>query len=296
MECRLCPRQCGVDRAKRYGFCGAPDTVHVARAALHFYEEPPISGTRGSGTVFFSGCSLRCVFCQNRAIRPSESGRALSAEALASVFLALQEQGAHNINLVTPTHYADRIAEALRLVKGELRVPVVYNCGGYECVETLQMLEGLVDVYLPDFKYVSPEMAEAYSAAADYADHATAALAEMYRQTGAVSFDGEGMLTRGVTVRHLVLPGGRKDSVAVLDRIAATVPVAGIRLSLMRQYTPDFCLDDAPQVLKRRVTSFEYESVMKHAIALGFEGYFQTREAVGTEYTPDFSAPILPEI
>ena len=270
--------------------------MHVARAALHFYEEPPISGKRGSGTVFFSGCSLRCVFCQNRAIRPTESGRKLTERELASVFLALQKEGAHNINLVTPTHYADRIAEALRLAKPQLTVPVVYNCGGYERVETLRMLEGLIDIYLPDFKYISPEMAGAYSAAPDYADFATAALAEMYRQAGAVAFDDDGMMRRGVMVRHLVLPGGRKDSMAVLDRIAATVPVDGIRLSLMRQYTPDFCPEEAPDVLKRRVTSFEYDSVMRHATALGFEGFFQTKEAVGKEYTPDFSSPVLPDI
>lgn len=295
MGCTLCPRACHAERERgELGFCGMPATCFVARAALHPFEEPPISGTRGSGTVFFSGCSLRCVFCQNRDIRGTQGARAFDAEGLGELFLALQGQGAHNINLVTPTHYADTVAAALARVRERLSVPVVWNCGGYESVETLQMLSGLVDVYLPDFKYISPESARAYSAAPDYAVHATAALREMVRQVGAVAFDEDGMMTKGVMVRHLVLPGGRKDSMAVLSRIAETVPVSQIRLSLMRQYTPDFCPESAPAVLKRRVTTFEYDSVMRHALALGFEGYFQTGESVGTDYTPDFSHPVWP--
>jgi putative pyruvate formate lyase activating enzyme len=244
--------------------------------------------------VFFSGCSLRCVFCQNREIRSTQGARACDEASLGKLFLALQAQGAHNINLVTPTHYADVIADALTCVRDRLTVPVVWNCGGYESVETLRRLEGLVDIYLPDFKYISPEAARAYSAAPDYAEVATAALREMVRQVGAVRLDAEGIMTRGVIVRHLVLPGGRKDSMAVLDRIAETVPVSDVRLSLMRQYTPDFCPEGAPAVLKRRVTTFEYDSVMRQAIALGFEGYFQTAESVGTDYTPDFSHPVWP--
>ena len=295
MRCTLCPRQCGADREKgERGYCGMPAELYVARAALHPFEEPPISGTRGSGTVFFSGCSLRCVFCQNSAIRGPESGRPMTVEQLGELFLALEGEGAHNINLVTPTHYADRVAAALALVRGRLHIPVVFNCGGYERVETLRLLEGLVDVYLPDFKYISPQMAREYSAAADYATYATAALAEMVRQTGPVRFDADGMMTAGVMVRHLVLPGGRKDSAAVLDRIAATVPVADVRLSLMRQYTPDFLPADGPRFIRRRVTYFEYDSVMEHAVALGFTGYFQTKESVGTAYTPDFSERVFP--
>lgn len=290
MGCELCPRRCNVDRAAgEVGVCAMSSHVYVARAALHPFEEPPISGTRGSGTVFFTGCSLRCIFCQNRDIRTTAYGRAFSVAELGDLFLSLQREGAHNINLVTPTHYADQIAEALRLVKDRLSVPVVWNCGGYECVETLKMLEGLVDIYLPDFKYVSAELAGAYSAAPDYAEHATAALAEMHRQVGEVTFDTNGLMTRGVTVRHLVLPGSRADSIAVLDRIAQTVPVADIRLSLMRQYTPDFAPRSGPKSLLRRVTSFEYDSVMQHAIDLGFEGYFQTKESATAAFTPDFS-------
>ena len=290
MRCELCPRRCNVDRAAgELGVCGMPAEVFVARAALHPFEEPPISGTRGSGTVFFTGCSLRCIFCQNRDIRTTAYGQAFSAEALGELFLRLEREGAHNINLVTPTHYADRIAEALHRVKGRLRVPVVWNCGGYERVETLRSLEGLVDIYLPDFKYVSAELAGAYSAAPDYAEVATAALAEMHRQTGAACFDADGLMTRGVVVRHLVLPGSRADSMAVLDRIAETVPVGDVRLSLMRQYTPDFAPRSGPKSLLRRVTSFEYESVMQHAVELGFEGYFQQKESADKAYTPDFA-------
>ncbi|MBO5355943.1 MAG: radical SAM protein [Clostridia bacterium] len=296
MGCMLCPRQCNADRdGGEVGYCAMPAEVRVARAALHPFEEPPISGTRGSGTVFFVGCSLRCVFCQNSAIRSPDCGKAFSVTELGELFLALQREGAHNINLVTPTHYADKIAAALAAVRERLTIPVVYNCGGYERVETLQMLDGLVDIYLPDFKYSDASLSGDYSAAPDYSAYATAALAEMLRQVGEVRLDENGLMTRGVMVRHLVLPGSRKDSMAVLELIAKTVPVSGIRLSLMRQYTPDFAPRSAPKSLKRRLTSFEYNSVMEHAISLGFEGYFQTGESVGTEYTPDFSASVFPE-
>ena len=289
MKCQLCPRMCGVERDKgELGFCQSPHLPRVARAALHFFEEPPISGTRGSGTVFFTGCPLGCVFCQNRAIRSPETGRETDPAALAEIFVDLARRGAHNINLVTPTHVADTVAKALALAKPTLGIPVVYNCGGYERVETLRLLEGLVDIYLPDFKYISPDLARAYSAAPDYAVHATAALGEMVRQVGAVRFDGDGMLQKGVIVRHLVLPGARRDAMAVLDRIAATVPVSDIRLSLMSQYTPDFAPADAPSPLHRRVTQFEYQSVLEHAMALGFEGYFQDRSSANAAYTPDF--------
>ena len=288
-RCFLCPRGCGVDRTDgKLGFCAMDGEIRVARAALHPFEEPPISMEQGSGTVFFTGCSLRCIFCQNSAIRTPESGRILTVEQLAELFLFLQERDAENINLVTPTHYASGVAEALRIAKPKLRIPVVYNCGGYERVETLRLLSGLVDVYLPDFKYISTELSAAYSAAPDYAEVATAALAEMVAQTGEVQFDTHGKMTRGVIVRHLVLPGCRTDSIAVLERVAETVPVGDIRLSLMRQYTPDFAPEDAPKSLKRRVTSFEYESVMARAIELGFEGFFQGKEAASAAYTPNF--------
>lgn len=288
--CKLCPRACGVDRAAgELGFCGMGSVARVARASLHPFEEPSISGTRGSGTVFFAGCSLGCVYCQNAAIRTPESGTPLEDGALAALFLAVQAAGAHNLNLVTATHFADRVASALALARPALRIPVVYNCGGYERVETLRLLEGLVDVYLPDFKYVSSSLAAACSAAPDYVQHACAALGEMFRQVGAVRFDGEGMMQSGVMVRHLVLPGYRADSMAVLDAIAETLPVQEIRLSLMRQYTPEFAGERAPRSLHRRVTSFEYEAVMAHAEALGFEGYYQGKESATAAFTPDFA-------
>lgn len=296
MRCMLCPRRCGADRAAgELGACRMPDTVYVARAALHFFEEPPISGKNGSGTVFFTGCPLGCVFCQNRTIsRRRESvpppGEPLSVEALAALFLRMQAAGAHNLNLVTPTHYADRIAAALRLAKPELTIPVVYNTGGYELPETLRLLEGLVDIYLPDFKYVSPALSGAYSAAPDYAERARAAIAEMYRQVGRVVLSG-GLMKKGLIVRHLVLPGCRADSVAVLRELAELLPVEDFYLSLMRQYTPEFAPPQAPANLHRRLTTFEYDSVARVAEELGFSGFFQERGSANAAFTPDFAAP-----
>lgn len=288
-HCTLCPRRCGVDRAGgQLGVCRMPADIYLARAALHPYEEPPVSGTRGSGTLFFAGCSLRCVFCQNKAVSRGPAGRVVTPAELADEMRALVRAGAHNINLVTATHYADAVADVLRAVRPELGVPVVWNTGGYETVETLRMLDGLVDVYLPDFKYVSPELSAACSGAADYAKYAAAALAEMYRQTGPVRFDENGLMTRGVLVRHLVLPGCRADSEAVLRRVAELVPAADIRLSLMRQYTPDFADENAPAFLRRRVTTFEYERLLELADTLGFTGYSQSRSAATAAYTPEF--------
>ncbi len=287
--CNLCPRRCGVIRQNgECGVCGMGDNVRVARAALHPFEEPPISGTRGSGTVFFVGCSLGCIFCQNKAIRHCTAGRELNEQELCRLFLALQDAGAHNINLVTPTHFADRVAASLRAVKAELHVPVVYNCGGYERPETLALFEGLVDIYLPDFKYLSPALSGPYSAAPDYGECATRALSVMYKQVGKVQYGRDGMLKSGIMVRHLVLPGCREDSIAVLERIAATLPVSDILLSLMRQYTPEFAPADAPRNLHRRVTSFEYDTVMARAVELGFDGFFQGKESASDAFTPDF--------
>lgn len=287
--CTSCPRRCAVDRAAgQLGLCGAPDHFRVARIAPHLWEEPPISGERGSGTVFFSGCSMRCVFCQNRPISREGRGENLTDEALAERILALQEVGVHNINLVTPTHYARRLRGFLEKLRLRLRVPIVYNCGGYEDVDALRSLRGLVDIYLPDFKYISPELSKSYSGAGDYADVARAALSEMYDQVGGVCFDSDGMMTRGMIVRHLVLPGCRHDSMAVLRALAALLPVDGIRLSLMAQYTPDFAKDCPYQNLHRKLTKFEYTSVLNLAQELGFEGYMQSPESVGAQYTPEF--------
>ena len=289
-KCTLCPRQCGADReAGELGYCQMGGEIRIARAALHPFEEPPISGSRGSGTVFFCGCSLRCVFCQNKVISRAETeGRAVTPRELSEIFLRLQDEGAPNVNLVTPTHFLPGIREALLLAKDSLRIPVVYNTSGYERVEILQSLEGLVDVYLPDMKYASSELAARYSAAPDYPEVAIKAICEMYRQTGSVVFDEDRLLRRGVVVRHLVLPGSREDSVKVLELLAKHLPTDGILISLMSQYTPEFAADCDFAPLKRRLTTFEYHTVVKAAERLGLDGFIQQRSSASAAYTPDF--------
>lgn len=287
-SCRLCPRRCGADRASgQAGVCGMPDTFSISRIAPHLWEEPPISGTHGSGTVFFSGCNLRCVFCQNRSISREGVGHAVTDAELAGRILDLQDKGVHNVNLVTPTHYTTRLARLLEAIKPRLHIPVVWNSSGYESPEALRMMEGLVDIYLPDFKYISPELAEVYSSAPDYADRATEALLEMYRQVGRYR-EENGLAVKGLIVRHLVLPGCRADSMAVLRHVASILPPADIRVSVMRQYTPDFALDCPHKNLHRRVTEFEYASVLAEAERLGLEGFSQGKDAATKAYTPDF--------
>ncbi|MDD7701110.1 MAG: radical SAM protein [Eubacteriales bacterium] len=288
--CELCPRRCGADRAAgKTGFCRLPEGVFVARAAPHFYEEPPISGTRGSGTIFFEGCTLRCVFCQNRDISRGASRPPLTDAELLSLFGELYRAGVHNFNLVSPTPYVRALCRVLPEVKKRYPLPVVYNTGGYERVETLRQLAGLVDIYLPDFKYADPALSAAFSGAADYPGAAASAVAEMARQTGKPLFDSEGMLRRGTVVRHLVLPGHRADSFAVLMRLAELFPARDeILLSLMRQYTPDFAPADAPRELHRRVTTFEYARVLSLCEELGFQGFSQQKGAADKGFTPDF--------
>ena len=287
--CRLCPRECAVDRSRELGVCGQTNDIRLAQATLHRFEEPPISGKNGSGAVFFCGCSLRCEFCQNKKIsRANAEGRVVSPAELAEIFLDLEAQGAHNINLVTATHFADRVREALLLAKPRLSIPVVYNTSGYERVETLRSLEGLVDIYLPDFKYSSAELAEKYSSAPDYASVAEEALLEMLRQVGRYQFDEHGLLVRGVIVRHLVLPSARRDSIAVLDRLATLFPKRDVLLSLMSQYTPEFATNSPYRELHRRLTAFEYDSVLAHAQTLGFDGFMQGRASASANYTPEF--------
>lgn len=288
--CKLCPRACGADRSNgKVGFCGQTNEIRIARAALHHFEEPPISGTRGSGTVFFCGCTLRCAFCQNRDIsRSGDTGRAVSARELCDIFLELQDMGAHNINLVTPTHFADGIIEALTLAKPKLRIPVVYNTSGYENVDTLRRFDGLIDIYMPDFKYASLELSQKYSSAHDYSEHAISAIAEMFRQVGKYRLDTDGIMQRGLLVRHLVLPAGRHDSVRVLSLLADTVPPSDILLSLMSQYTPEFAQDSPYRELHRRITSFEYDFVLRTATELGFDGFMQAKTSASAKYTPDF--------
>ncbi len=288
--CRMCPRRCGADRAGgARGYCGVDSTVRIARAALHLWEEPVISGTRGSGTVFFAGCNLRCVYCQNYEVSHGGKGREITTRELGDRMLALQQQGAHNINLVTPSHYVEQIVEALGRVRSKLYIPVIYNCGGYESVEAIDSLRGLVDVYMPDIKYFSPVLSRDYSGAEDYFEVARAALLRMVEQVGRPELTDKGMLVRGVLVRHLVLPGCRKDSIAVLDALAEMLEPEDFLLSLMSQYTPDFVPDNCPyENLKRRITTLEYESVVNEMQRLGFHGFIQSRSSADANYTPKF--------
>ena len=289
-KCYLCPRNCGADReAGELGFCREGDSIRIARYSLHMWEEPVISGKRGSGTIFFSGCNLKCEFCQNRVISHGGKGEVISVERLCEIMLELQSMGAENINLVTPTHFADKIAEALREVKKDLSIPVVYNTSGYEKVDTLRMLDGLVDIYLPDYKYFSDELALKYSFVKDYRATAEAAIAEMFRQTGKAIIEN-GIMKKGIIIRHLVLPSCRRDSIAVLERIAEILPKDKVLVSVMSQYTPDFAIkaDTKHKELRRAITSFEYSSVSERAISLGLDGFFQEKSSATSDYTPDF--------
>ena len=283
--CNLCPRRCNLVRPN--GFCRAPQGFLVSRAALHTFEEPPISGSAGSGTIFFGGCNLGCVFCQNKAISRGGKGREMSESELEKEMLSLVSQGAHNINFVTPSHYVYPLARLLEKVKRRIPVPIVFNCGGYEDVDALKALDGLVDIYLPDFKYFDSGLSARYSHAPDYFEVASKAIAEMHRQQPTLAYNGE-LLAHGVVVRHLVLPGCRKDSIRVLEELAELVPAPSMLLSLMSQYTPDFVDSEKYPELGRRVTSFEYDSVAKRAIELGFDGFFQAKASANAKYTPDF--------
>ena len=297
-NCRLCPRQCGVNRrAGEKGFCGAVgEKVRVARAALHFWEEPCISGERGSGTVFFSWCTMRCVFCQNREIRSGEAGADITIERLADIFLEQQGRGAHNINLVTPTHYLPQIILALEMARERgLTLPVVYNTSGYERAEMLRLLEGVVDVWLPDFKYLTDALAKEYSGAPGYSETALAALDEMGRQAGEPQFDDDGMMTRGVIIRHLCLPGHLEESRQVVktlfERYGNTV-----YYSLMNQYTPPSQKLRWPN-LNERFPGKDYDQLIDFAVDLGLENGFVQEEGTAEEsFIPAFDlSGVLPE-
>ena len=286
MLCTLCPRGCAADRSAAAGYCRQTDAIRVARAALHPWEEPPISGTRGSGTVFFSGCTLGCVFCQNREISRGGVGKEITPERLADIFKALRDRGAHNINLVTPTHFLPGIRKALEQVKPTLGIPVAVNCGGYETVETVRSLEGLVDIWLPDCKYVDPALSGRYSGAPDYFEYAAPAIREMHRQQPTPVYDRDGILQSGLVVRHLVLPGAWKDSLRVLDFLAE-FPKDSLLVSLMAQYTPGPGLEQYPEI-NRRITTFEYNKVLERMRQLELPGFCQDRRSAQEEYTPPF--------
>lgn len=292
MKCDLCPRKCLVDRKKgEKGICGQTENLKVARAALHFWEEPCISGDAGSGAVFFSGCPLHCVFCQNENIANGTVGKEISLERLVDIFLELQEKGANNINLVTPGHFVPQIVKALDQAKKEgLTLPVVYNTSSYETVDTIKRLEGYVDIYLPDFKYMSPVLSKKYSHAPDYAEVAKAAIAEMVRQTGKAVFvngDEDNLILRGTIVRHLTLPGCMEDSMQILKYLHETYGDT-IYISIMNQFTPLSNLEKYPE-LNRKITDEEYETLVDYAIDIGIEnGFIQEGDTAEESFIPAF--------
>ena len=285
-HCTLCPRRCGVDRTRgQLGFCKMPGQVHAARAGVHYWEEPVISGSFGSGAVFFSGCTLKCAFCQNYDISQENFGKPMTSAELRAAFERLIDEGVQNINLVTPTHFLPDILPAL---EPKLPVPVVYNCGGYESVETLRQLEGKIDVYLPDFKYSDNALAKKLSSAPDYFETASAAILEMYRQVGKPVIEGDEM-KRGVLVRHLVLPGCVDNSLGVLDWVAEHFRSGDILFSLMSQYVPMGRAAEMPP-FDRRITELEYDSVLSYMMLLGIEdGYTQDFSSAERGYTPSFN-------
>ena len=285
-NCDLCPRKCHIDRTQRRGFCGVGAALTAARAGLHFWEEPCISGPGGSGAVFFSGCNLRCVFCQNRAISRGGRGKEITVARLRTIFDELVWQGADNINLVTPTHFTDLIAEALR--QGKPPVPVIWNSSAYEEPDTLKTLEGLVDVYLPDYKYADAALAARFSHAPDYPQKAWAAIREMHRQTGDYRLDEDGMLLSGVLIRHLILPGHVDNTLDAIDAVTTEFTDEAVLFSLMSQYTPPEEPLPFPE-LNRRLTKEEYDRAVDYLYLCGWEnGFMQELSSAQSEYTPDF--------
>lgn len=287
-NCSLCPRNCHVDRYITTGFCRCSTQIKAARAALHHWEEPCISGTRGSGAVFFSGCTLKCCFCQNYTISQEHLGKEITPKRLGEIFLSLQEQGAHNIDLVTATQYLPLILPALDMVKEQLYIPVIYNCGGYEKKETLALLKDYIDIYLPDLKYYSSVLSKRYSKAENYFEVASSAILSMIEQTGGLEYDQNGILQKGVIIRHMVLPGCKEDSIQLLHWMKDTLPERSYLLSLLSQYTPFYKSCDYPEI-NRRITTYEYNKVLDTAITLGLtDGFMQEKSSAKEEYTPPF--------
>lgn len=289
--CKVCPRRCQADREQgSVGFCGADNRIFAARAALHLWEEPCISGVNGSGAVFFSGCALRCVYCQNHEIASMKVGREITEQRLVRIFLELQEKGAENINLVTPSHYVCQLIPALRKAKKlGLYLPIVYNCSGYESVESLRLLSGMIDIYLTDFKYMDERTAARYSKAPDYPRIAKAALEEMVQQTGSAEFSADGMMKRGVIVRHLLLPGHVREAKAVVEYVYRTYGEK-VYLSLMNQFTPFERLKETYPEIARKVTKREYNALLEYVLDLGVEqAYFQEGETAKESFIPAFN-------
>lgn len=284
--CNLCPRGCNTDRNARVGFCQVPEPPIIARAAPHFGEEPCITGTQGSGTVFFAGCNLRCVFCQNHEISRGSHGLPVTVNRLRDIFHELQDQGVHNINLVTPSHYARAVADALETA--ELHIPVAWNSSGYDSVETLKMLEGKIQIFMPDFKYSDPALAKTYSAAEDYPAVAQAAITEMFRQTGKYTLNEAGLLQSGLLVRHLILPGRPTNTKGVIDTLTGLLPKGSFLFSLMSQYTPMPGLERFPE-LQRTVTPALADYCFRYMLKKGIEdGYYQDPSSATEEMIPAF--------
>ena len=286
MICSICPRNCGINRAETQGLCAVGEKIRIARAAPHFWEEPCISGENGSGTVFFSGCNLGCVYCQNYDVSHNAFGKEVSEDGLKRIFDALIEKGVHNLNLVTPTHFVPMLAKVLREYNSP--VPVVYNSSGYERAETLKMLEGLVDIYLPDLKYFDSLPAEKYSGAGDYFEFASKAILEMHRQVGLLETDENGIARKGMIIRHMVLPGNISQAVKVFEWVAENLPIETY-ISVMRQYTPYGKAVDMPPI-NRRLSGREYKIVKEKILDMGFENcYFQSKDSAEENFIPDFN-------
>lgn len=287
MICNACPFECNIDRAVQPGRCRATDEIEIAQAQLHFWEEPPVSGTRGSGTIFFSHCNLRCRFCQNYDISQLGFGRIVKPEQLVEIMLRLEDHGAHNINLVTPTHYTLQLIPVLEVAKERLRIPILWNSNAYEKVETLRQLAGLVSIYLPDLKYFSEELAQRFSSAPNYFKYASAAIMEMKRQVGENRYDEEGILKQGLIVRHLVLPGQIEDSKRILRWLRDNLGPQ-TQISLMAQYYPAYQAETLPDI-NRRLRPSEYQEIRDYFLDLGFEdGFLQELSSASADYTPDF--------
>ena len=287
-ECRLCPRECGVDRSIRRGYCKSPEELIVARVGLHKWEEPCISHKNGSGTIFFGGCNMGCVFCQNHEISSGVKGKNISVDTLCDEMLKLQDVGADNINLVTPTHYADKILIALEKVKHRLCIPVVYNTSGYEKTDTLKKLRGYIDIYLPDIKYYSSELSGKFSNCKDYFSVALNAVGEMISQTGKAKFDDNGKMIGGTVLRHLVLPGCYKDSIKIFDELEKSIETEKAVVSIMCQYFPTYKANEF-KALSRKTTTLEYMKVVERVRKIGFaQGFIQDKASATEEYVPVF--------
>lgn len=287
--CNICPRNCNIDRSVKTGYCSMTDKVKISRAALHMWEEPCISGDRGSGTVFFSGCNMKCVFCQNKDISHDGFGKEITVEHLADIFLRLERQGALNINLVTPTHYTLQIIQAVKLAKARgLTLPILYNTSSYEKAETIKMLAGIVDIYLPDFKYFDNKTAKKYSSAPDYVEYSKAAIEEMVRQHPECVFDENGIIQKGVIVRHLVMPGQAESAKKAVKYLYDTYGDK-IFISIMSQYTPCTDLSAYPEI-NRKLTREEYDDVVNYAVDIGVEnGFIQEGESASESFIPPFN-------